>query len=98
MLIPIFPSGLQGLCFHYFSTGVIGGLHWGLGMGLGVTASGVIISHMGIPKTYFLYSMVTVVVLVLFLFTHWLIKLRERIKENAGEASYNRLPTSLEDE
>ena len=71
---------------HYVATGIISGFHWGLGVGTGITASGVIISHVGIPKTYFIYSVMTVAVLALILLTHGLIRLGKR-KENAGEAS-----------
>ena len=80
-----------------FPTGIIGGFHWGLGFGTGIAASGLIINAVGVPNTYFVYSMTSVFVLALLLLTHLLIKSRER-KEDADETSYKLVPTNTQDD
>ena len=78
-------------------TGIIGGFHWGLGFGTGIAASGLIINSVGVANTYFIYSMTSIFVLALLLFTHLLVKPRER-KEDADEASYKLVPTNTQDD
>lgn len=80
-----------------FPTGIIGGFHWGLGFGTGIAASGLIINAVGVPNTYFIYSMTSVFVVALLLLTHLLIKSRER-KEDVDETTYKLVPTKTQDD
>ena len=81
----------------FLRTGIIGGFHWGLGVGIGITVSGAVINLVGIPKTYFIYSLTSIVVLALFLFSHWVIRLRDN-KEDTDDASYKLVPTNAQDD
>jgi len=83
--------------FYAAVQGIIGGFHWGLGVGIGITVSGAVINLVGIPKTYFIYSLVSIAVLALFLFTHWVIRSRQN-KEDTDKASYKLVPTNAQDE
>lgn len=83
--------------FYAAIQGLLGGLHWGLGAGSGIAVSGVIINSVGIPNTYFIYSMTSFVMLVLLLFNHGLKCFRER-KKDTDEASYKLVPTKEQDD
>ena len=67
------------------SSGVLGGVYWGLGVGTGVFLSGVLINWLGVAKTYFVYSLVTLVILVPFLLVNFWIRLREERGNNDQE-------------
>ena len=79
------------LWFCFSRSGVVGGVHWGLGVGIGILASGVIINRIGIPKTYFMYAMTSIAMLTFMLLSYWLIKSREDKGEAKG-ASYQLVP------
>jgi len=64
-----------------FHLGVLGGCYWGLGVGSGVLISGLLINWVGVAKTYLIFSMTSILVLVLFLCTHLFVKLRKGKKE-----------------
>ena len=80
---------LLWLCFCL--SGFVGGVHWGLGVGIGILASGVIINRIGIPQTYFMYAMTSIAMLTFMLLSYWLIKSRED-KVEAKETSYQLVP------
>lgn len=82
--------------FYSAVQGFVGGVHWGLGVGIGVLASGVIINRIGIPQTYFMYGMTSIAVLTFMLLSYWLIKSRED-KVEAKETSYQLVPENKDD-
>ena len=57
--------------------------------------SGFMINKVGVAKTYFIYSLMSLVVFVLFSLSHLLARFREG-KGNSDE-SYKLVPTSAED-
>ena len=77
------------------TAGVLGGCYWGLGVGAGVVVSGLLINWVGVAKTYFIYSMMTIFILGLFSLTHLVVKLREGERES--EQSYKLVATSEEE-
>ncbi|KAJ7360211.1 hypothetical protein OS493_016837 [Desmophyllum pertusum] len=81
--------------FHTATQGLLGGCHWGLGVGSGMIVSGFMINKVGVAKTYFIYSLMSLVVFVLFSLSHLLARFREG-KGNSDE-SYKLVPTSAED-
>ena len=81
--------------FVCLTAGVVGGCHWGLGVGSGIVISGLFINWVGVARTYFIYSLTSLVVLVLFLSAHLFVKLREG-KCDSGDC-YKLVPTSEEE-
>lgn len=81
----------------FLFAGIIGGFHWGLGVGTGVILSGLLINLLGVPKTYLIYAVTSAVVLALLLLTHWLLRLREGEKDT-DEASYKLVSTSEQED
>ena len=76
-------------------SGVLGGVYWGLGVGTGVLLSGVLINWLGVAKIYFVYSVVTFIVLVPFsLVNFW-----NRSKDERGNSDqeYNLLAKETEE-
>lgn len=56
--------------------GALGGFHWGLGVGSGIMVSGLVINQVGVPRTYFIFSLISVAILALFLFAFWVESLK----------------------
>lgn len=81
------------LRFCFCRSGFVGGVHWGLGVGIGILASGVIINRIGIPQTYFMYAMTSIAMLTFMMLSYWLIKSRGD-KAEAKETSYQLVPQS----
>ena len=84
------------LWFCFCRSGFVGGVHWGLGVGIGISASGIIINRIGIPQTYFMYAMTSIAMLTFMLLSYWLIKSRED-KVEAMEISYQLVPQNKDD-
>ncbi|XP_078374161.1 major facilitator superfamily domain-containing protein 6-like [Oculina patagonica] len=81
--------------FYSATQGFVGGCHWGLGVGSGIVISGLLINWVGVARTYFIYSLTSLVVLVLFLSTHLFVRFREG--KDDSEEHYKLVPTSEED-
>ena len=82
------------ICFFSFPSGILGGIHWGLGDGSGVVVSGVVINEVGVPKTYFIFSLVSLASLAVFLFANWVTK----FKKDPGETGYKLIETKEQDD
>ena len=78
----------------FFPAGILGGIHWGLGVGSGVVVSGVVINAVGVPKTYFIFSLVSLASLAVFLIANWVTKL----KKEPDETGYKLIETKEQDD
>ena len=82
------------ISFFFFPAGILGGIHWGLGFGSGVVVSGVVINAVGVPKTYFIFSLVSLASLAVFLIANWVIK----FKKDPDETGYKLIDTKEQDD
>ena len=82
------------LTSFFFSAGILGGIHWGLGVGSGTVVSGVVIKAVGVPKTYFSFSLVSLAILTLFLIANWVTK----FKKDTDETGYKMIETKEQDD
>ena len=82
------------ICFFSFPSGILGGIHWGLGDGSGVVVSGVVINAVGVPKTYFIFSLVSLASLAVFLMANWVTK----FKKEPDETGYKLIETKEQDD
>ena len=71
------------------------GCYWGLGVGSGILVSGFLVDWVDVVKTYFIYSFASVLVLVLFSFTHLFVRLRGGKRER--DKSYKLVATSKDE-
>ena len=78
----------------FFPAGILGGIHWGLGVGSGVVVSGVVINAVGVPKTYFIFSLVSLAILAVFLIANWVTK----FKKDPDETGYKLIETKEQDD
>lgn len=69
--------------------GVLGGFHWGLGVGSGIMVSGLVINQVGIPRTYFIFSLISFAILALFLFAYWVAS----FEKDTGDIGYKLIET-----
>lgn len=81
--------------FYSATQGVLGGVYWGLGVGTGVFLSGVLINWLGVAKTYFVYSLVTLLTLVPFSLANFWI--RSRDDRGNSDQKYELLPKETEE-
>lgn len=81
--------------FYSATQGVLGGVYWGLGVGTGVLLSGVLINWLGVAKTYFVYSVVTFIVLVPFSLANFWI--RSKDERGNSDQEYNLLAKETEE-
>lgn len=56
--------------------------------------SGVVINAVGVPKTYFIFSLVSFAILALFLIANWVTK----FKKDADETGYKLIETKEQDD
>lgn len=88
-------SCLSFLTLFSLPSGVLGGVYWGLGVGTGVFLSGVLINWLGVAKTYFVYSLVTLLTLVPFSLANFWI--RSRDDRGNSDQKYELLPKETEE-
>ena len=63
----------------FFSIGILQGIYWGLGTGVGAIIGGVLINQYGIVSAYRIGGTATIFVMLYFVISQWLVSKYEAV-------------------